>query len=325
MSNQCVSCVKPLSKKFPGLPCGACERYYHANAVCCDVNKQHLSLIGTLPGGRWLCGGCRTHSPAPRRNTRSQKGIAASLSRDDDGDDGEELADRSGDRSFSSMNAELELLRSEIREMRRSVDFCSNKISDFEDLVRNLKGLNKLVEDLKSENKHLREQMTSLNVKMNAIEQHTKSNSVEIQDIPESKGENLFQIVDCIGNFLGHPLKKEKIDSIVRVPTRVPLKPKHIIVRFVSKLDRDEFLSKAKDKRLQSNNRCLSIDGISNRFFVNEHLTTTNKILHKKARDAAKEHKYKFVWVQNGNILLRKDDKSKIIQISSEIDISKIN
>lgn len=323
MSNQCFSCAKPLSKRFPGLPCGACDKCYHANSVCSDVNKQHLSIIGTLPGGQWFCSGCRTSSPA-HRNTRSRAGISGSLSRDDDGGDAEDGGDRSFT-SFASMNTEFGLLRNEVREMKRSVDFCSDKITDFEDLLKTLKDLHKLTEDLRSENKHLKEQVSSLNSKLNSMEQHMKSNIIEIQDIPESKDENLFKVIDCIGSFIGHPLKKEKIDNIIRVPTRVLSKPKHIIVKFLSKLDKDEFMAKAKNKRLQMNNRCLSIDGISNKFFINEHLTTANKILHKRVRDAAKEHKYKFVWVQNGSILVRKDDRSKIIQISSEVDISKIN
>lgn len=142
------------------------------------------------------------------------------------------------------MNTGLELLRSEIREMKRSVDFSSKKISDFEEFVMNLRALHKLVDDLRSENKHLREKAPFLNFKMNYMDQHTKSNSVEIQDIPESEDQDLFQIVYCIGNFLGPPFKKEKIDNIIRISIRIPSKPKHIIVKFESKLDRDELLEK---------------------------------------------------------------------------------
>lgn len=309
MSDSCQVCQEILSKKSPGVQCGSCELFYHANSLCCDVNKQHLSLIDSLPGGRWLCAQCRVASPPPRRGTRarSAKTAAGPVSR-----------------PVADMNPELDLIRQEIREMKGSVDFCSNKISDFEGMLHGMSNLIKITEGLKSENAQLRERISSMNQRLNAVEQHSRSNSVEIQDIPEKSGENLLQIIDTIGTSLGHSIARSDIDYVTRVPTKLPSKPKHIVVRFVSKLNRDAFLAKAKTKCQENENRGLEIEGLSNKFYINEHLTTMNKILHKATREAAKQHRYKFVWIKNGNILVRKSDTSRIMNISSEADISKM-
>ncbi|XP_044757467.1 uncharacterized protein LOC123315704 [Coccinella septempunctata] len=320
MKGQCVLCQKTINDvKHPGLQCSSCNKSYHANNVCSDVNKQQLSLIDTLPGTLWFCRGCRDSTESPPRlpNTRSRTG-AQPVSRDA-GYSAEDV-----DHSSTPPNTDLLSLRDEIRDMKRSVDFCSDKISDFEGVVSRFNNLLKLTQELKAENADLKLEISSLNHRLNSMEQHTKSNNIEIQDVPEKTGENLFQIIDKIGNFIGQPIKKENVDFITRVNTKIASKPKHIVVRFTTKLLRDEFLAKAKIKRNQCENRSLMLDGISNRFFINEHLTIANKILLRKVRDVSKERNFKFVWVRDGAILARKDERSKIIQISSESDIAKI-
>ncbi|KAL3266659.1 hypothetical protein HHI36_010822 [Cryptolaemus montrouzieri] len=77
-------------------------------------------------------------------------------------------------------------------------------------------------------------------------------------------------------------------------------------------------------KRIETKLSGFKIDGVSDRLFINEHLTPMNKILYKNARVAAEQNQFKCVWVQSGNILVRKDDTTKILQISSEQNLNKI-
>lgn len=95
-------------------------------------------------------------------------------------------------------------------------------------------------------------------------------------------------------------------------------KPKNIVVRFVSKIKRDNFLTACTSVRRSRINplKGLRVDGFADEIFVNEHLTRQNKILFKETRTVARSKGYSFVWSQNGNILVRKYQTSKIIQIA---------
>lgn len=114
------------------------------------------------------------------------------------------------------------------------------------------------------------------------------------------------------------------LNYVTRVPTKIANKRKNIIVRFVSKIKRDDFLAACRSMRRSNTNplKGLRVDGVADEIFVNEHLTIQNKILFKETRTVARSKGYSFVWTQNGNILVRKDQTSKIIQI---VELSGLN
>lgn len=55
-----------------------------------------------------------------------------------------------------------------------------------------------------------------------------------------------------------------------------------------------------------------------NKIFINERLIKNKRILFSNTRSTAKEKKYKFVWISNSDILIRKDENAKIIQTKSD-------
>ena len=67
-------------------------------------------------------------------------------------------------------------------------------------------------------------------------------------------------------------------------------KPKNIIIKFVSKHHRDGFLAAAKvAKKKLGKGEGFQVAGISNRFYVNEHLPPQTKLLLKETRQAAQK------------------------------------
>lgn len=144
-------------------------------------------------------------------------------------------------------------------------------------------------------------------------------------EIPEKADENLCEIVGKIGKHVNYNVDEDSIETITRVPTKLDKKPKNIIVRFKSKSVRDNFLMAVKAKRIQQGGKAgFKLESIANQFYINEHLTTRNKILFKSARTIAREKHFKFVWVQGGHILVRKDETSQILKIQAEMDLNKL-
>ncbi|XP_044767199.1 uncharacterized protein LOC123323120 [Coccinella septempunctata] len=308
----CGKCTNSLTGKSPGLQCGgACKQFFHANNRCSDVTKNQLSLINNLPGGNWLCVKCRSMRDITDLPVES---------------DGEDIdGDRTEVAGIENLTKIIADLNRNVRELRTSVEFCSGKITDFEKKLSKLDDTIKLTNQLKKENESMKKEISDLNHRMNKLEQHSRENNIEIMDVPEKKKENLFEIMTKIISYVNHEVRPEGLDFITRVPTKLTNKPKNIVVKFRSKIEKQNFLAAVKLKRTeQGGKQGFKIDNVSPRCFINEHLTTVNKILYKSAREAAHNNNFKYVWVQNGNILARKDDTSKILHIMSESDLKMI-
>ena len=58
--------------------------------------------------------------------------------------------------------------------------------------------------------------------------------------------------------------------------------------------------------------------------FLNEHLPPYLKMLRGKANKIRKEKGYKFLWMKNGNLLVRKNEESNVIGIKNMSDLEKI-
>ncbi|XP_044745036.1 uncharacterized protein LOC123306904 [Coccinella septempunctata] len=280
-----------------------------------------------MPGGRWECVNCRsedgtTPSPAIRASPPPDR----RLSVEDDAGDGVVVGpdDLGASRLLFSVKNDVAAMRNDIKELRNSVTFCSGKITDFEQRISKLHEVVKLANQVKMENDLLKKEVTNLQTRLDSVEQNLRLNNVEITDIPEKNNENLIEIVRRVGEFMEVEVEPSAISSVSR--TRITNKPKNIVVTFISKAKRDEMLSAVKVKRNQLERKDgFKLDGLSNKFYVNEHLTIRSKIIFKAARVMAREKGFKFVWTQNGNILMRKNDTSRILHIRSEADLAKLS
>lgn len=58
--------------------------------------------------------------------------------------------------------------------------------------------------------------------------------------------------------------------------------------------------------------------------FINERLTKFKRMLFSQTRLAAKSKQYKFIWISNSDILVRKNENSNIIKIRSSDDVYKL-
>lgn len=311
----CKICNKSVSRRNPGIKCDSfCRKYYHGK--CVDITGTRLDSL-RVDGISWTCADCRG------RSGRSTDELQISSARPDVESPGESSSD-----TLQEIRAELKQIREQQTMLLRSVQFCCDKISDFEMEMNRLNDYIKKTDQISIENDRLKVELNILQSKVNDIEQVARLNNVEIQGIPEREGENLYKIVEKIGEYIKHDISPSSIDCAHRVQTNrtsTDKKIKNIVVRFTSRGERDRFLLAAKNMRMvDKNSRKLSLEGVSDDFYVNEHLTLTNKILYKNARMAAKSKDYKYVWVKNGMIFCRKTDSSRILVIKNSDSIGKM-
>lgn len=181
------------------------------------------------------------------------------------------------------------------------------------------------VESKLRETHDVESQISLLQDKIDSMEQQARLYNIEIANLPERRDENLLAIVEKIGSIVKHPIHASSIVSAHRVPhmDNKNKRPKNIIVRFTTKIIRDNFITAARAVRgLKSDQLLLS--GTVQNVYINEHLTAKNKQLFRKCREEATKHNFKYVWIKHGTVLVRQTDSSNIFAVRSEQDIKKI-
>ncbi|CAK1582329.1 unnamed protein product [Parnassius mnemosyne] len=131
--------------------------------------------------------------------------------------------------------------------------------------------------------------------------------------------------------MIGVDIKASDIRSVHRVAPKVPNdRPKNIVLQLTTRRLRDDMIAAASSRRTLTTTQLFgsansaAATAQNTRFYINEHLTLKNKVLFSNARQLAKSKGYKFVWVKNSCILLRKNDDSRVIHIRCTNDLSKI-
>lgn len=322
-NNECVICTNSVTKKLPGIQCqGFCRKFYHIK--CVDMSKEAMNLLNSITGSAWICNSCRVNDNVTASSSPSVVDPLNSLTQS------------KLDAGEASLAAFMQQVTRELRDIKKqqvellaSVNFCSNKVTDFEAMMSEFKASQKTVEMLKKQNETLVCQVATLNKKVHDFEQHSRLKNVEIQGVPEKAGEDIFCVVKKIYDFMDLIYDQQLIESAYRVRSYNASSSKaerNIIVSFTSKKSRDALLSAARTKRLGGSDKQpgFKVDSVSNKLFLNEHLTPDNKILFRNARGAAKDKNYKYCWIKNAVIFVRKDDRAKVRRISTLDDISKM-
>ncbi|XP_030760040.1 uncharacterized protein LOC115885307 [Sitophilus oryzae] len=172
----------------------------------------------------------------------------------------------------------LRIVYEELKLLRESVTFCSNKVSDFEGSINKHSDYVKLTNQLRTENEQLKSELSKLSAKINNIEQTNRLRNVEISGVTEQTKENLVKIVQTNGNAIDFKIDESTIESITRVPTNNSDKrPKNIVLTLNTRRQRDDIIASAKLKIRNSSSKPLILDGMSTPFYLNEHLTMSIK------------------------------------------------
>ncbi|XP_075534944.1 uncharacterized protein LOC142570445 [Dermacentor variabilis] len=198
-----------------------------------------------------------------------------------------------------------------ISELADSVRFISQQ---YEDMRTTFDGLS-------ATNKALTAQNESLTKRIASMEQYSRLNNIEIKGIPSTQGEDCSAILSTVAESIDCPIDVADIDTVHRVASKSP--NKNLIVRFCSRVKKNDFLRKARKARLRTSMIGLSGNNDSP-IYVNEHLTFENKRLFSRALALKKQHKWQFLWTDNCQIKARKTENSKVFFISSESDLSVI-
>ncbi|XP_069360038.1 uncharacterized protein [Maniola hyperantus] len=174
-------------------------------------------------------------------------------------------------------------------------------------------------------------QLAYLQSKVNMLESISRSYNVEIQSVPERKNENILGIVKNLFDKLSLQFSEDSVSFCSRVPkmNNNSNRPRNIVLTLQSPRQRDYVISAVhRYNKLHSadmlNSVDLGINGDKSLIYVAEHLTPECKGVYAAARKFKKEKQYKYVWVKNGKVFLRKNDSSAAIYVKNVDVLSKL-
>ncbi|XP_063891033.1 uncharacterized protein LOC135116956 [Helicoverpa armigera] len=227
------------------------------------------------------------------------------------------------------VNKELEPIKSEFADMIASLNFHAKELEEYQ---LEHKALKTSLKDLQTENTNLKKSVADMGIRINYLEQQTRSTNLELQCLPENKHENLYTVIKQLGTVVGCKLSDADIHHCTRVAKlqNSGSRPRSVVVQLASPRIRDLILSsvinfnKGKNNIEKLNTSDLGLAGERKPIYVQEHLSPSNKALHAAARLKAKEKGFKFVWVRNGRIFVRKTDVSEHILVKNLDSLNKL-
>lgn len=218
-------------------------------------------------------------------------------------------------------------IKKEQKDMCESIELCHSNIKDFKQLITDQdKRIIKCENDIRHTNEEtakISRLVKKVEDDVRDLEQYSHRNNLIVYGIPEDKNENILNTVRRLASALQfEEWSSSLIDAVHRMGKSSESRPRPIIIRFVSRLDKDLFLSKRKVRRnLKATDLGFSSE---NSIYVNESLTPANRELLKKTREAARTRGYSQVWTTNCSIFTRRDKESPAIKIMSEKDLDRM-
>lgn len=222
---------------------------------------------------------------------------------------------------LKSQNNELGLLRHDMLELKEQINKISTTLGDkFQEIDEKFVARDNEIILLKGS-------IAQLQHKLNVQEQTTLRNDLEISGIPEHENENLMLITTLLSKKIGVELSETDVDGVSRVGRRKQPgtisseqhQSRPIVVKLVRKAKRTELMMAAKVRRNLTSESI--VEGSAQRVYLNERLTKENRKLFRESRTRSQQFGFRYCWIRNGSIYIRKADKKPAILITSEQDL----
>ncbi|KAI5726296.1 hypothetical protein M8J76_000163 [Diaphorina citri] len=159
------------------------------------------------------------------------------------------------------------------------------------------------------ENEMLKQTVEDLTSTVDELSQRSRSQNILISGIPQERKEDVYKIIEYVGNQMDitDPMADVQLAHRMGSSQTAPF-----VVRLLNTRTRAKWIKAFKGKKLWQK-----------KIYVNEHLTKKNQELFKRTKEMAKEANFKFVWLSDNRILMRKNEQSQVSVIKNMNDLVK--
>lgn len=230
----------------------------------------------------------------------------------------------------SSFEVRKTMLSSENQNKRKKIDEDQNETSEnaekqwsINDVMSKLLEMDRKYTDLMTKyqqqvdvNNELRTEISDLKKKLNnqinKSEQKELKNNLIVKGMPQTEDD--AEVIKKLGSKLQVRVGNVKIFRLGKKDSNAtPIK-----VCFESESEKITFMRAQKNKRLSTTDLGFNQ---SNNIYLDHDLTKKNMELYKAARIFRKEHNYKFIWIRDGKVFLRRTENSRAILIEDTDDL----
>lgn len=231
----------------------------------------------------------------------------------------ETIRDMLRDELQRSLKVHFQDIKTQLASFENSLSFLNEQ---FDTIFKEQELQKQTVSRQQKEIEQLRLSNQDLSARLRQMDQLSRSSNIEIQCVPENKNENLLTVIKQLGHTINCTVNEGDIHYASRIAKHDSnsSRPRSILVKFSSPRIRDNILAcsvrfNRDNKNDRLNSAHLGFGGEKKPIYVSEHLTPENKNLHAATRRKAKELHYKYVWVRDGKIFIRKSDETKYIVV----------
>ena len=222
--------------------------------------------------------------------------------------------------------SDIKLIKQNIGELRQ-YNKDIGKTTEF--LHEEQVDLKKKIITLEKDKENLTKTVEEISMQLNNLQTKMRSNCLEIRNIPRSENENLKKLFFSISCVLNSGITEDAVREIHRQPGKHDhLKP--IIVEFNNSLTKDILIKSfksynANNKGNRLNTNTIGMPGSRSPIFISEHYSDKVKKMFFLARELKKAQNYKFCWISNGRVFIRKSEGEPHILLRSENHIRELH
>lgn len=189
------------------------------------------------------------------------------------------------------------------------------------------------IEKLETQAQEDKKYITILEDKIEDLQKGMRKTSFEIKNVPRKDNEtkeDLLDMVTCLSKNISCEINRSEIRDIYRVRSRKEeQRNTPIIIETMSTITKNNFLKMSKSFNIKNKTKiCAKHLGLRNEVdtpvFISENLTAKSSRLYFLGRELTKSKLYKYCWTSYGKVYVRKDDNSRVILISNEAQIQKL-
>lgn len=341
MNAKCNLCSKKVERNDLKIKCVICTNFNHA--ICAKLEKRELEILERSRS--YKCNMCL----ALRRLSSTRDNIAVSSSPTQIASTLNKLSSitnnllnpSSNDAQILQENEStitLEKVYSQILQIQNCVSsIITPALAKLEHI--NTEALQK-IEQLEEKNQFLSNKLIAMESRINILEQKELSSSVDFVGIPDINKNNcrekVMEVIKTglsLDNFNEEDISecfiKKKKTNFADVlsekygesssATKTPLSI--VAVKFTSEAIKRKILKQKYNIKKKLNAGIFGDLHANQPIYINEAMTVYMRELYSKVQLQKRNKNFKFVWVRNGSILLRKKEGDKAIVIRTISDI----
>lgn len=330
--SKCFKCLLVVAIQEQ-LKCCACSKIFHY--LCADKDEENYRKMGQRRQ-TWKCNQCKGPKDNIPTNTLAKTAGNPPTNPLSNPPNPSEVLD------LEEHMRELKLMIADLnKKVENSEKKMDNMIGKFDDLKKNYEEVLAKQEKLEQENTNLRQSITQIKElyedKNDMLENRTRNSNIEIKNMPETAKEDVVKIVELIGKAVGlQDIKEGDIQVAHRVDPFNKDKNKGqraIVVHMGSRYLRNKWLKQYKifnspnsdGQRKVLTAKCINKNLPDTPIYLNEHITGKRKNLLNATKAFAKENHFKYVWVKDAFILIKKEEEDKkVLKISTMNELEEL-